>query len=71
MIGVVADYGTGKSSITELLNYTVRAKPYKYPSPIKINMWDCLQNKKKADREERTTEREVTELTKSFVFSRL
>lgn len=68
MIGVVADYGTGKSSITELLTGTIKKKPYKYPVPIKINLWDCLQNKKKQDQTDRTIEREVSELTKSFLY---
>ena len=40
MIGVIADYGTGKSSITEMLKEKyVKAG---YPEPIKINMWDSL-----------------------------
>ncbi len=40
MIGVIADYGTGKSSMTELLCNSFVKKGH--PSPIKINMWDSL-----------------------------
>lgn len=68
MIGVVADYGTGKSSMTALLSQTVKERPYKYPTPIKINMWDCLQSQKETEEKERSAEREVTELTKSFLY---
>ena len=40
MIGVIADYGTGKSSMTELLCNSFVKKGH--PNPIKINMWDSL-----------------------------
>lgn len=68
MIGVVADYGAGKSSMTALLSQTVKEKPYKYPTPIKINMWDCLQSQRATEEKAHSAEREVTELTKSFLY---
>lgn len=69
MIGIVSDYGTGKSSITALLSNAVTKEPYNYPRPIKINMWDCLQNSKNHPEEnECAVEREVSELTKSFLY---
>lgn len=40
MIGVIADYGTGKSSMTELLCNSFVKKGH--PNPIKVNMWDSL-----------------------------
>jgi len=64
MIGVIADYGAGKSSLTELLCKRVCNKPYQYPEPIKINMWDSLDNK----RTEQEAEHEVSRLTKSFLY---
>lgn len=68
MIGVVADYGTGKSSITDLLINRVKSKPYKYPKPIKVNLWDCLQNEKSPEISNKAAEREVSDLTKSFLY---
>ncbi len=67
MIGVVADYGTGKSSLTELLAKTVKRKPFKYPMPININMWDCLQITNSVPKETKP-EHEVSELTKTFLY---
>ena len=72
MIGVIADYGTGKSSVTEILSNKLASEPYNYPAPIKINMWDCLQ-KRDIDYEEETgieenLSNEIGDLTKSFLF---
>ena len=69
MIGIIADYGTGKSSMTKLLDIYLHEKSNskehktKYTrKPIKINMWDCMQN----DQGEKTAG--VSDLTKSFLF---
>lgn len=61
MIGVIADYGTGKSSMTEML----KDKYFKEgnPNPIKINMWDSLSESHKPKSND-----EVSDLTKSFLF---
>ncbi len=70
MIGIVADYGTGKSSVTDILCERVVDKPLKYPKPIKINMWDCLQkqnNRSHSDAKAVITN-EINDLTKSFLF---
>lgn len=61
MIGLIADYGTGKSSVTDIICKKLVEPPYKYPMPIKINMWDCLK-------QERGNSTSVTDLTKSFLF---
>lgn len=60
MIGVIADYGTGKSSMTELLCSVVTEKGH--PHPIKINMWDCLSD------EDLNSTKGISNLTKSFLF---
>ena len=61
MIGVIADYGTGKSSMTELL--CDRFKKKRNPKPIKINMWDSLTQ------ENITRDASgVSNLTRSFLF---
>ena len=61
MIGVIADYGTGKSSMTELL--CDRFKKKRNPKPIKINMWDSLTQ------ESITRDATgVSNLTRSFLF---
>lgn len=61
MIGVIADYGTGKSSITEMLKEKyVKAG---YPEPIKINMWDSLSESNNSQ-----NNNQVSDLTKSFLF---
>lgn len=67
MIGVIADYGSGKSSVTEILEHKITQKSEdrkKYPRPIKINMWDCLQETNSED----TVTSEINNLTKSFLF---
>lgn len=64
MIGVIADYGTGKSSITEMLKEKyVKAG---YPEPIKINMWDSLSEPN--DSQNDNSNNQVSDLTKSFLF---
>lgn len=60
MIGVIADYGTGKSSMTELLCDSVVKKGH--PKPIKINMWNSLT---RADLIDDTAC--VSNLTRSFL----
>lgn len=61
MIGIIADYGTGKSSMTELLSEA--AEKTNKNKPIKINMWDCLSKiANNSDSEG------VSALTKSFLY---
>ena len=62
MVGIIADYGTGKSSMTELLVETV--KKTNQNDPIKINMWDCL-SKVATDGKDSES---VSALTKSFLY---
>lgn len=64
MIGLIADYGSGKSSMTELLCQKVKNDYKKYPKPIKVNMWDSIDKPDKPD----STSSEVTRLTKSFLY---
>lgn len=64
MIGLIADYGSGKSSMTELLCKKVKSDYKKYPKPIKVNMWDSIDKPKEAN----STGNEVTRLTKSFLY---
>lgn len=61
MIGVIADYGTGKSSMTELLcnNFVKKG----HPKPIKINMWDSLTQLNL-----KNNATGISNLTKSFLF---
>ena len=61
MIGLVADYGTGKSSMTELLCDAFVKKGN--PKPIKINMWDSLSQENP-----KTDSTSISNLTKSFLF---
>ena len=44
MIGVIADYGTGKSTISEILVSDVLNNEHQY-STIRINMWDSISKK--------------------------
>ena len=60
MIGVIADYGTGKSSMTELLCNSFVKKGH--PAPIKVNMWDSLTQ---ANLKDDTAG--VSNLTRSFL----
>lgn len=62
MIGIIADYGSGKSSMTELLSMSMKKKFS--PKPIKINMWDCLSS---VSMNEKISE-SVSILTKSFLY---
>ncbi len=62
MIGIIADYGSGKSSMVEML--TSSKQNIINRKPIKINMWDCLRditNTKDATNN-------VSILTKSFLY---
>ena len=68
MIGVIADYGTGKSSLTELLCAKLKNEPYKYPEPIKINMWDSLVEAEEGQENKKSVNHEVSSLTKSFLY---
>ena len=61
MIGIIADYGTGKSSMTEMLKEKYISEGN--PKPIKINMWDSLTKK-----DEQDSQNAVSVLTKSFLF---
>ena len=68
MIGVIADYGTGKSSMTEMLKN--KYVELGYPSPIKVNMWDSLSNAtdNNINGSDKETSESVSNLTKSFLF---
>lgn len=57
IIGVVGDYGTGKSSLIELIKK-------KHENSININMW----GNKKQDEKENKNETTIRSLTKSFLF---
>lgn len=64
LIGVLADYGAGKSSLCELI-----ANDKTYKRPIKVNMWDCLtniqetQNKTKDDNDDT-----IAKLDQAFLY---
>ena len=60
MIGVIADYGTGKSTISDILISDVLNNKHKY-SIIRINMWDSISKKSDDDNN-------ISELTKSFLY---
>lgn len=73
MIGVIADYGTGKSSMTEMLKN--RYVDLGYPTPIKVNMWDSLSdstnqatNESVSKSANQVSNESVSNLTKSFLF---
>lgn len=59
MIGIIADYGTGKSTISDILISDVLNNEHKY-STIRINMWDSISKKSNSN--------DVSELTKSFLY---
>lgn len=61
MVGIIADYGTGKSSMTEMLKEKYVSEGN--PKPIKINMWDSLTKE-----DEQDPQNAVSVLTKSFLF---
>ena len=58
VIGVIGDYGTGKSSLIELLKN-------KYPDSININMWNNTYSK---ENNENPNEKSIKNLTKNFLF---
>lgn len=60
MIGIIADYGSGKSSLTETLARDEKS----YGKAIHINMWDSISKLNKQE----TTGDAINLLTKSFVF---
>lgn len=62
MIGIIANYGTGKSSMTELLSQSFSVDGNK---PIKINMWDCLGRSTAC--KDKLNEN-ISNLTKSFLY---
>lgn len=43
MIGIIADFGTGKSTISDILVSEVFNNRHLY-NPIRINMWDSISN---------------------------
>lgn len=59
MIGVIADYGTGKSTISDILISEVLNNEHQY-SVIRINMWDSISNK--------PNNNDISDLTKSFLY---
>lgn len=61
MIGIIADYGTGKTSMTEMLKN--KYNDLGHPKPIRINMWDSLVETANQNSNER-----ISNLTKSFLF---
>lgn len=61
MIGIIADYGTGKSTISDMLAVELLKDKQIY-NIIKINMWDSLTSINSAIGDS------VSELTKSFLF---
>jgi len=65
-IGVISDYGTGKSSLTELISL----EDVLYCKPIKINLWDCLNDisSKKQCNNAKYEDAPIKVLTKSFLF---
>lgn len=70
MVGLIADYGSGKSSLTGLLSEKVKQSPYRYPNPIVINMWDSLSESDSSSTSDSipTAAKEVSRLTKSFLY---
>lgn len=59
MVGIIADYGSGKSSVGELLEAKKQFK-----KPIRINMWDSLKNVKQNQLDENA----LISLDKSFLY---
>lgn len=60
MIGIIADYGSGKSSLVSLLKRKLRFKRYKI---IKVNLWHI--NK---ETNQNNSEKAVQEIHKKFLF---
>lgn len=61
MIGLIADYGTGKSSVTDILCQKKSKSKKSKETPIKINMWDTIESVS-------GSEQSVNDLTKTFLF---
>lgn len=61
IIGIIGDYGTGKSSLTEILKTKLTNK--KYRKVITINLWDSLDSKQSDSEKEN-----ITLSTKSFLY---
>lgn len=59
VIGIIGDYGTGKSSLIELLKN-------KYQKPIIINMWNNVSNI--SEKDENNKNNEINNLTRNFLF---
>ena len=59
MVGVIADYGSGKSSIGELLEAKKQFK-----KPIRVNMWDSLKSVKP----DNLDKEDLIALDKSFLY---
>lgn len=59
MVGIIADYGSGKSSVGELLEAKKQFK-----KPIRVNMWDSLKNVKQNQLDEDA----LISLDKSFLY---
>lgn len=62
MIGIVADYGAGKSSVADILSSDLLGESFY--NIIKINMWDSISSQK----EQKNSEESIGELTKSFLY---
>jgi hypothetical protein len=61
LIGVIADYGTGKSCLTDMICLDDK----NYLAPIKINLWDCLENNTSANNNDSVS---ISPLIKSFLY---
>lgn len=61
IIGIIGDYGTGKSSLTEILKQKLNKKEYK--NVITINLWDGLDSGQTA-----ANNTEISLTTKSFLY---
>ena len=59
MIGIIADYGTGKSTISDILISDVINNEHKY-NAIRINMWDSISHSHGGN--------DISDLTKSFIY---
>lgn len=58
VVGIIGDYGTGKSSLIELLKN-------KYEKPIMINMWNYSNNDNATNNKE---DKGIKQLTRNFLF---
>lgn len=64
LIGLVAEYGAGKSSVTETLAKDERL----FGKAIRVNMWDSFIGSQSTNGQKATSEDAVNALTKSFMF---